>query len=97
MKPGARVKAEIVTADLDDALTVPRQAVGTFEGKSVVWRFEGGEFITVPVELGPSSVSRVVIASGLVPGDQVAMREPTNSSDNDTSQNDRGPLMGNGS
>lgn len=97
MKPGARVKAEIVTADLENALTVPRQAVGTLDGKSMVWRFEGGDFIMVPVELGPASVSRVVIASGLESGDRVAMREPTTPSDNDHGQNDHGPLMGNGS
>ncbi|MCK5378450.1 MAG: efflux RND transporter periplasmic adaptor subunit [Acidobacteria bacterium] len=77
MKPGARVKAEIVTADLEDALTVPRQAVGADKTQLVVWRFEGGEFSATPVELGPTSVSRVVIASGIEAGDRVALREPT--------------------
>ncbi len=97
MKPGARVKAEIVTADLEDALTVPRQAVGSDQGLPVVWRLEGRNFTATPVELGPTSVSRVVIASGLEPGDRVALREPTPSNDTDSIRTGDGPLMGNGS
>ncbi len=97
MKPGARVKAEIVTADLEEALTVPRQAVGTDQGQPVVWRLDGKEFTAAPVELGPTSVSRVVITSGLEPGDRVALREPLESKDNGGMQADDGPLTGNGS
>lgn len=97
MKPGARIKAEIVTADLDEALTVPRQAVGTLEGNPVVWRFEKGEFTSVPVELGPASVSRVVITSGLQSGDQVAMREPTTPNGADEDLSGHAPQLGSGS
>jgi multidrug resistance efflux pump len=85
MKPGARVKAEIVTADLEDALTVPRQAVGADQGQPVVWRLDRKEFKATPVELGPTSVSRV------------ALREPTPSNDTDSIQTGDGPLTGNGS
>jgi len=97
MKPGARVRAEIVTADFEEILTVPRQAVGTNDGKPVVWRLERGEFTAIPVELGSASVSRVVITSGLEPGDQIALREPATPFGNEDTHNGSGPLMANGS
>ena len=77
MKPGARVRAEIVIADLDETITVPRQAVGNVDGASVVWRRDGADFEEVPVVLGPSALGRVAVLSGLEPGDEIALRDPT--------------------
>ncbi len=95
MKPGARVKAEIVTADLENALTVPRQAIGTEQGQSIVWKADGDDFIASPVELGPASLSRVVITSGLESGDRVALRKPTAlDTDNDQSIGDTAIMGG---
>jgi len=95
MKPGARVKAEIVTADLENALTVPRQAVGTDQGQSIVWKMDGNDFTASPVELGPASLSRVVITSGLESGDRVALREPTASDAAGNQSAGNTALMGN--
>ena len=76
MKPGTRVHAEIVIADLEDAVTVPRQAVGELDGSPVVWRATGRGFESVPVTLGVTAAGRVTIVEGLQPGDRVAVRDP---------------------
>ncbi len=76
MKPGARVRAEVVVADLEEAITVPRQAVGTVDGAPIVWRRNGNAFEEVSVELGPSALGRVAIVEGLTAGDEIALRDP---------------------
>lgn len=77
MKPGARVHAEILIADLADAIAVPRQAVCSLDGAAVVYRRGRGGFEPVPVELGPAALGRVVVASGLADGDVIALRDPS--------------------
>ncbi|HSN55848.1 MAG TPA: HlyD family efflux transporter periplasmic adaptor subunit [Candidatus Sulfomarinibacteraceae bacterium] len=77
MKPGARVHAEIRIADLEHALTVPRQALCSLDGEPVVYRLEKGAFEPVAVTLGPAAVGRVAVLEGLADGDVVALRDPT--------------------
>jgi multidrug efflux pump subunit AcrA (membrane-fusion protein) len=77
MKPGARVRSEIVIADLENAVTVPRQAVCNVDGASVVYRWTRGTFRAVEVELGPAGIGRVVVQSGLDVADVIALRDPT--------------------
>jgi len=79
MKPGQRVRATLVL-DQQDALVVPRQAIIERDGKPVVYRLSrraAGGFEPVPVELGPATSGRVVIAKGLAAGDVIALRDPT--------------------
>lgn len=77
MKPGTRVRSEIVIADFDAAITVPRQAVCSLEGEPVIYRWTRRGFEPAVVELGPAAIGRVVIASGLDAGDVIALRDPT--------------------
>jgi len=78
MKPGQRVRADLLLEDLDDVLSVPRQAViEEDDGDKLVYRRSGGEFEPVKVELGPSALGRVVIESGLEEGDVIALADPT--------------------
>jgi RND family efflux transporter MFP subunit len=94
MKPGARVRAEITIADLDSAVTVPRQAICNVDGEPLVYRWAGRDFEPVPVELGPAAMGRIVISEGLEEGDLVALRDPT-SGDDDAVDTDSsgGPAM----
>jgi multidrug efflux pump subunit AcrA (membrane-fusion protein) len=86
MKPGARVRALLTLDEVPRALAVPRQAVFERGGRTVVYRQEERRgFAPVPVTLGPSGMGRVVIASGLKPGDVVALGDP-----------ERGPEAGTG-
>ena len=68
-------------SDLDEAITVPRQAVCAVDGASVVYRWTRRGFEPVEVELGPAALGRVVIASGLEPGDRIALRDPSAAGD----------------
>ncbi|TFG38371.1 MAG: HlyD family efflux transporter periplasmic adaptor subunit, partial [Candidatus Aminicenantes bacterium] len=77
MKPGTRVRSEIVIADFDAAITVPRQAVCSVGGEPVVYRWTHRGFEPIVVELGPAAIGRMVIASGLDTGDVIALRDPT--------------------
>lgn len=78
MKPGQRVRATLHLDERASALTVPRQAVFEREGKMVVYRKGQGTggLEPVAVTLGPGSAGRVVIESGLAPGDVVALADP---------------------
>ncbi len=83
MKPGARVTARLTLDRLDAALAVPREAVFERDGASVVYRRSGtgdaggSGFVPVRVALGPVGMGRVVIRSGVAPGDALALRDPT--------------------
>jgi len=78
MKPGQRVQADLLLADLDDVLSVPRQAVIEEEdGDKLVYRRSGGEFEPVKVELGASALGRVVVEKGLEEGDVIALTDPS--------------------
>ena len=76
MKPGQRVRAVLDLDDRDNALAVPRQAVFEHEGKMVVYRRKGAGFVPVEVTLGPSGAGRVVVETGIAPGDVLAMADP---------------------
>ncbi|MFQ5742283.1 MAG: efflux RND transporter periplasmic adaptor subunit [Acidobacteriota bacterium] len=78
MKPGQRIRVTLILQNLEDVLTVPREAV--FEGEDdskLVYRQSGGDFEPVEVELGPAALGRVVIESGLSEGDIIALQDPT--------------------
>ncbi len=82
MKPGQRVRATLFLEQRKGALLVPRQALFDREGRTVVYRRDaktpgGNGFVPVEVKLGPSSLGRVVVDSGLHAGDVLAMRDPT--------------------
>jgi len=78
MKPGQRVQAVLRLDEKKGALLAPRQAVFDREGRTVVFRRKaGGGFDPVAVKLGPSTMGRVVVESGIKKGDVLAMRDPT--------------------
>lgn len=68
---GMYATARLVLATADDALTVPREAVTSREGKRVVLKVDSDKVTPVPVIEGLGDGRRVQIVSGLVAGDQV--------------------------
>jgi multidrug efflux pump subunit AcrA (membrane-fusion protein) len=82
------VQATLFLEERKGALMVPRQALFDREGRTVVFRRDarsrggpggtgGNGFVPVEVKLGPSSLGRVVVDSGIRAGDVLAMRDPT--------------------
>lgn len=76
MRVGQRVRATI-RIERPDVIVVPRQAVFDEGGLSIVYRERAGGFDPVEVKLGAASAGRVVITSGLQPGDRIALRDPS--------------------
>jgi multidrug efflux pump subunit AcrA (membrane-fusion protein) len=76
MKPGQRVRAEIVLDHRAEALVVPREAIFERDGRKLAFRRRGGSFEPVEVVLGPVALGRVVVEAGLEAGDEVALRDP---------------------
>jgi HlyD family secretion protein len=77
MKPGQKVRAVIRLEEAGGVLAIPRGAVFEKDGKRVVYRREQGTFVPVEVTIGRQSIARVVLDSGLAPGDVIALRDPT--------------------
>lgn len=77
MKPGQRVQATLRLEERAEALLAPRQAVFDREGRTLVYRRSERGFEPVEVKLGPSTMGRVVLASGIKAGDVLALRDPT--------------------
>ncbi len=77
MKPGQRVRTTLFLQNLEDVLTVPREAVfDGDDGAKLVYRRAGGEFEPVEVELGAAALGRVVVETGLSEGDVIALVNP---------------------
>jgi len=76
MKPGARVRATLLLEQHAEAVVVPRQTVRQNGGRFWVHLLQHGRFIANEVEVGATSMGRIVIASGLEPGDVIALRPP---------------------
>lgn len=68
---GMYATARIVVSAAQDAITVPREAVASKDGKRVVLKVDGNVVRTVPVVEGMNDGRRVQIVSGLVSGDRV--------------------------
>lgn len=79
VKPGQRVRATILLAELSDALWVPRGALFQKEGRRYVLKSEGGGLREADVTVGSASLGRVQVLTGLAPGDRVALSDPRRS------------------
>ncbi|GBC75981.1 Cobalt-zinc-cadmium resistance protein CzcB [bacterium HR07] len=71
LKPGFSAKAEIVVAEVKDALQVPLSAIRTVGGKSFVAVVRGGAIEQVEVQVGLTTTEVAQILSGLHEGDRV--------------------------
>ncbi len=71
---GGIATVKLVKARKDGVITVPRDAVTSFQGRSLVSVIEGGIKRDRSVELGIQTDTLVEVTSGLSPGDQVVYR-----------------------
>lgn len=72
IKPDLSASADILIAAADDAVVVPRAAVGTVADGQVVWVRQGERFEQRPVEIGMQSDTEVTVLSGLSAGEVIA-------------------------
>lgn len=72
IKPDLSASADILLAAEDQALVVPRSALGEIEGKDTVWVQDGGKFVVREVRVGQLSDTEATIRSGLSAGEVIA-------------------------
>ena len=77
LRPGLLADVEIQVEKLNDVIHVPAQAVFQKGGQYLVYVQAKGKFEPRPVKLVKQSESMMVIASGVEPGEIVAMADPT--------------------
>ena len=77
LKPGMTASVEILTGEVEDALSVPAQAIVGPPHRPALWVDDGHGGITrKDVTLGPATDIVVVIESGLEPGARVVLNPP---------------------
>ena len=78
LRPGLLADVEIVVENIPDALHVPAQAVFTKNGKPTVFvQNKDRKFEPREVQLLKRSESTMVLASGVQPGEIIALSDPT--------------------
>lgn len=77
IKPSMRCEAEIILGTVEDALSVPVQAVFSDGGVRFVYVAQGQRFAKKPVQLGRRSDLFAEITAGLEESDRVLIRQPS--------------------
>jgi multidrug resistance efflux pump len=77
LRPGLLADVEIQVEKLSDVIHVPAQAVFQKNGQYLVYVQDKGKYEPRAVQLVKQSESMMVIASGVQPGEIVAMADPT--------------------
>lgn len=71
--PNINVNVNIVTAQRENTLTVPREAVHDLDGHHVVYEIQDGKIKAQDVETGTSNLTRVEILNGISEGTEIAL------------------------
>ena len=75
IRPGMSAVGRIAVGRLPDMLLVPAPAVFVADGRNVVYRRDGREFVEVPIEIIRRGRDQVAV-KGLAEGDQLALTRP---------------------
>ncbi len=78
--PGTNVTAVILSETVDDAVTIPKEAIFREDGTSGVYILQDGHIVWRPITQGVNNVTRAQVFE-LQPGDQVALPSDVNLSD----------------
>jgi membrane fusion protein (multidrug efflux system) len=71
--PGMFAQVQIVAAEKQDALLVPKEAIVQQGNQQIVFVAQDGKAVATPVQTGMSNDTSVEIVSGLQPGAQVVV------------------------
>jgi HlyD family secretion protein len=71
--PGTNVDASIISKVVNDAISIPKQALQTTSEGTGVWKLNGDTVAWQPVSAGVSNITNVQIKSGLKTGDRVVL------------------------
>ena len=77
LKPGMTVQITVIVDRVPDAITIPAQASFLKSGQTVAYVWNGSTFKERAIQVERRSRDRILISSGLQPGDLVALKDPT--------------------
>ena len=77
LKPGMTVQITVIVGRVPDAITIPAQASFLKSGQTVAYVWNGSAFKERAIQVERRSRDRILITSGLKPGDLVALKEPS--------------------
>jgi multidrug resistance efflux pump len=77
LRPGLLADVEIILENFPNAIHIPNQAVFERDGKPIVYVRKGSAWEERVIQPLKRSESVVVVASGLEPGETIAMADPT--------------------
>ena len=77
IRPGMSASGRIAVEKIANGTLVPPEAVFEKNGGSVAYVLHGGKFEERPVQVARRSKGQLLIASGLRPGEKVAIKDPT--------------------
>jgi HlyD family secretion protein len=77
LKPGMTVQITVIVNRVPNAITIPAQASFLKSGQTVAYVWNGSAFEERAIQVERRSRDRILISSGLKPGDLVALKEPS--------------------
>lgn len=86
LKPGMSAEAEILIKRLDNAIYIPLQSVVPKKGKLICFVVENGNPVPREIETSDITVEYIVVTEGLDAGEQVLIRPPEGSRNDEDSE-----------
>lgn len=77
IRSGLSASARIAVEKIPDSIVVPVEAVFEKNGRFVAYVLRGSRFEERPVQVARRGRTQLMIASGLQPGEKVALKDPT--------------------
>jgi HlyD family secretion protein len=77
LRPGMTVQITVIIDRLPNSISIPTQASFVKSGRTVAYVWTGAKFDERIIQIERRSRDRALISSGLVPGDRVALKDPT--------------------
>ncbi|VAX22649.1 Cobalt/zinc/cadmium efflux RND transporter, membrane fusion protein, CzcB family [hydrothermal vent metagenome] len=74
LRPGLFISGKVTVEEIEVPVLIPKTALQTFEGKTVVFTKDEDGFEPAPVMIGRSDDMNVEIVSGLIPGQKYASK-----------------------
>jgi RND family efflux transporter MFP subunit len=76
LKPGMTAQITVIVDRVPNAISIPVQASFLKSGRTVAYVWNGSKFEERAIQIDRRSRDRALVASGLKPGDTIAMKDP---------------------
>ena len=77
LAPGMSATVRVAVAKIPNGIVIPSSGLFRKAGQSVAYVRHGSKFDETPVEVSRRNTEEILIAKGLKPGEQIALKDPT--------------------